>query len=50
MKKGIFKQKPRTPVELVRRVRELLIYIDTKSNTRESKREEKVIYYIEKIF
>ncbi|KAF8410826.1 hypothetical protein HHK36_003363 [Tetracentron sinense] len=39
--KGLFKSKPRTPVELVRQTRELLIYADTNSD-RESKREEKM--------
>lgn len=40
--KGLFKPKPRTPVELVRQVRALLIYADSNTETRESKREEKM--------
>ncbi|PKA53609.1 Putative MO25-like protein [Apostasia shenzhenica] len=40
--KGFFKSKPRTPAELVRQTRELLIYIDVNWSTRESKREEKM--------
>ncbi|GMH30268.1 hypothetical protein Nepgr_032111 [Nepenthes gracilis] len=40
--KGLFKSKPRTPIELVRQTRDLLIYIDRDANIRESKREEKV--------
>ncbi|ONK76283.1 uncharacterized protein A4U43_C03F25990 [Asparagus officinalis] len=44
--KGLFKPKPRTPVELVRQTRELLIYLDRSpaaaSSSKESKREEKM--------
>lgn len=40
--KGLFKSKPRTPVELVRQTRDLLIYADRSSDGRESKREEKI--------
>lgn len=40
--KGLFKSKPRTPVEVVRQTRDLLIYANRSSDTRESKREEKV--------
>ncbi|KAK9285509.1 hypothetical protein L1049_024703 [Liquidambar formosana] len=40
--KGLFKSKPRTPAELVRLTRELLIYADRNTETRESKREEKM--------
>nr|CAN60301.1 hypothetical protein VITISV_040143 [Vitis vinifera] len=37
--KGLFKSKPRTPAELVRYMRELLIFIDRGAQTREQKRE-----------
>ncbi|KAG1342182.1 hypothetical protein COCNU_05G004110 [Cocos nucifera] len=40
--KGLFKSKPRTPADVVRQTRDLLIYIDINWNTREAKREEKV--------
>ncbi|KAF6161921.1 hypothetical protein GIB67_014123 [Kingdonia uniflora] len=40
--KGLFKSKPRTPAETVRLTRELLIYADINSNSREAKREEKM--------
>ncbi|RVW33600.1 putative MO25-like protein [Vitis vinifera] len=40
--KGLFKSKPRTPVEVVRQTRDLLIYANRSSDTRESKREEKM--------
>ncbi|XP_058081567.1 putative MO25-like protein At5g47540 isoform X2 [Magnolia sinica] len=40
--KGLFKSKPKTPAELVRQTRELLIYADLNSNPREAKREEKM--------
>ncbi|KAG0455593.1 hypothetical protein HPP92_024579 [Vanilla planifolia] len=40
--KGLFKSKPRTPAELVRQTRELLMYIDLHWSTREAKREEKM--------
>ncbi|CAL9083229.1 unnamed protein product [Musa acuminata var. zebrina] len=40
--KGLFKSKPRTPAEIVRHTRELLIYVDLNSNSRDTKREEKV--------
>lgn len=40
--KGLFKSKPKTPVELVRQTRDLLMYAQRNSDTRESKREEKV--------
>ncbi|KHN46910.1 Putative MO25-like protein [Glycine soja] len=42
MKKALFKPKPKTPVELVRHARELIIFLDSKTCTRESKREEKL--------
>ncbi|KAI0516427.1 hypothetical protein KFK09_009102 [Dendrobium nobile] len=41
--KGLFKSKPRTPAEVVRQTRDLLIYIDLNWSTREAKCEEKVI-------
>ncbi|XP_027331830.1 putative MO25-like protein At5g47540 [Abrus precatorius] len=51
MKKGLFKQKPKTPVELVRHARELLIFVDNKTGTsRESKREEKLSELSKTIF
>ncbi|WOK93077.1 hypothetical protein Cni_G01770 [Canna indica] len=40
--KGLFKSKPRTPVELVRQARELLVYVDANWKTRDPKREEKM--------
>ncbi|CAL9065205.1 putative MO25-like protein At5g47540 [Musa acuminata AAA Group] len=40
--KGLFKSKPRTPAEIVRHTRELLIYVDLNSNSRDTKREEKM--------
>lgn len=40
--KGLFKSKPRTPAELVRQTRDLLILFDGDANMRESKREEKM--------
>lgn len=40
--KGLFKPKPRTPVDVVRQTRELLMFADRSSDTREGKREEKV--------
>ncbi|GAB4830756.1 hypothetical protein Ancab_004789 [Ancistrocladus abbreviatus] len=41
--KGLFKSKPRTPAELVRLTRDLLIYFDRDANNvRESKRDEKM--------
>ncbi|XP_047174835.1 putative MO25-like protein At5g47540, partial [Vigna umbellata] len=42
MKKALFKPKPKTPVELVRHARELIIFVESKTCTRESKREEKL--------
>ncbi|KAL6968988.1 hypothetical protein U1Q18_046234 [Sarracenia purpurea var. burkii] len=41
--KGLFKSKPRTPAELVRQVRDLLIYADRNTEPRETKRQEKVL-------
>lgn len=40
--KGLFKSKPRTPVDIVRQTRDLLMLVDRNADTRESKREEKV--------
>ncbi|GMP75744.1 hypothetical protein CsSME_00032723 [Camellia sinensis var. sinensis] len=40
--KGLFKSKPKTPVDLVRQTRDILIYADLNSDSRESKREEKM--------
>ncbi|KAG6768944.1 hypothetical protein POTOM_024556 [Populus tomentosa] len=41
--KGLFKSKPRTPVDVVRQTRDLLIYVDQSSSSlSDSKREEKL--------
>ncbi|KAK8585264.1 hypothetical protein V6N13_139198 [Hibiscus sabdariffa] len=40
--KGLFKSKPRTPVDIVRQTRDLLKYTDRSPDSRESKREEKM--------
>ncbi|XP_031398217.1 putative MO25-like protein At5g47540 isoform X1 [Punica granatum] len=40
--KSLFKSKPRTPVEVVRQTRELLVFVDSNPEVRESKREEKM--------
>ncbi|KAI6704650.1 hypothetical protein NL676_007612 [Syzygium grande] len=40
--KGLFKSKPRTPVDVVRQTRDLLIFADLNGDARESKREEKM--------
>ncbi|XP_008811324.1 putative MO25-like protein At5g47540 [Phoenix dactylifera] len=40
--KGLFKSKPRTPADVVRQTRELLIYVDVNWNSRDAKREEKM--------
>ncbi|XP_078436959.1 mo25 family protein [Wolffia australiana] len=40
--KGIFKQKPKSPAELVRQTRELFVYVDVPSNSRDPKREDKM--------
>ena len=40
--KSLFKPKPRTPVDVVRQTRDLLMYTDRSPETKESKREEKV--------
>ncbi|KAK4369704.1 hypothetical protein RND71_009179 [Anisodus tanguticus] len=41
--KGLFKSKPKTPVDLVRQTRDLLMYVERVLDTRETKREEKMI-------
>ncbi|XP_042394372.1 putative MO25-like protein At5g47540 isoform X2 [Zingiber officinale] len=41
--KGLFKSKPRTPADIVRHTRELLVYIDLNANSRDPKREEKML-------
>lgn len=43
--KGLFKPKPRTPVDVVRQTRELLMFADRSTDTRESKREDKVRFF-----
>ncbi|CAN4095966.1 unnamed protein product [Withania somnifera] len=43
MKGLLFKSKPKTPVELVRQTRDLLMYTQRNSDSRESKREEKMM-------
>ncbi|XP_010905891.1 putative MO25-like protein At5g47540 isoform X1 [Elaeis guineensis] len=40
--KGLFKSKPRTPADVVRQMRDLLIYVDLNWNSQEAKREEKM--------
>ncbi|KAF9669598.1 hypothetical protein SADUNF_Sadunf14G0124100 [Salix dunnii] len=40
--KGLFKPKPRTPMELVLQTRDLLIFLDQNTETRERKRDEKI--------
>ncbi|XP_004486227.1 putative MO25-like protein At5g47540 [Cicer arietinum] len=39
--KGLFKAKPRTPIDIVRQTRDLLVYFDRSTESRDSKREEK---------
>jgi calcium binding protein 39 len=41
--KGLFKSKPKTPAELVRQTRDLLIYVDNNPAGKDSKREEKMM-------
>lgn len=48
--KGLFKSKPRTPVDIVRQTRDLLIYANRTSDIRESKREEKVFFFFNNFF
>lgn len=43
MMKLLFKPKPRSPSDLVRHARELLIFVQTDIDSSETKREEKVI-------
>ncbi|KAI4365036.1 hypothetical protein MLD38_021056 [Melastoma candidum] len=40
--KGLFKSKPRTPVDIVRQTRDLLVALDLNAESKESKREEKM--------
>lgn len=40
--KGLFKPKPRTPTDIVRQTRDLLLFFDRNTESRDSKREEKV--------
>ncbi|KAI4296009.1 hypothetical protein L6164_035999 [Bauhinia variegata] len=40
--KGLFKSKPRTPADTVRQTRDLLMFVERNTDTRESKREEKM--------
>ncbi|XP_050205680.1 putative MO25-like protein At5g47540 [Mercurialis annua] len=40
--KGLFKSKPRTPLELLQQTRELLMFFDNNTETRERKRDEKM--------
>ncbi|KAM1562452.1 hypothetical protein TB1_005356 [Malus domestica] len=40
--KGLFKSKPRTPADIVRQTRDLLVYAQRAPDSRESKREEKM--------
>ncbi|CAN6459933.1 unnamed protein product [Victoria cruziana] len=40
--KGLFKSKPRTPAEIVRQARDLLVYADLHSESRDAKKEEKM--------
>lgn len=40
--KALFKTKPKTPVDVVRQTRELLMFVERVNDTREGKREEKV--------
>lgn len=42
--KGLFKPKPRTPTDIVRQTRDLLLFFDRNTESRDSKREEKVCY------
>nr|ACJ85387.1 unknown [Medicago truncatula] len=39
--KGLFKPKPRTPTDIVRQTRDLLLFFDRNTESRDSKREEK---------
>lgn len=44
--KALFKSKPKTPADLVRQTRDLLMYADRTSDIRDSKREEKVEFHL----
>lgn len=44
--KGLFKSKPRTPVDIVRQTRDLIIYANRSADVRESKREDKVFIFL----
>lgn len=44
--KALFKSKPKTPADLVRHTRDLLMLADRAADTRDSKREEKVEFYL----
>ncbi|KAK6149664.1 hypothetical protein DH2020_017189 [Rehmannia glutinosa] len=45
--KALFKSKPKTPVDLVRQTRDLLIFVDRGGpDTKESKRDEKVFFFV----
>lgn len=48
--KALFKPKPKTPADLVRQTRDLLILADRGTDTKESKREEKVLDSINSCF
>ncbi|KAJ4755579.1 Calcium-binding protein 39-like [Rhynchospora pubera] len=41
--KGLFKSKPRTPADVVRHTRELLVFVDLNGNVSSAKRDEKMI-------
>lgn len=41
--KGLFKSKPKTPADVVRQTRELLMYVERVNDTREGKRDEKMM-------
>lgn len=43
--KGLFKSKPKTPADLVRQTRDLLIIADRNPNNRDTKREDKVRFH-----
>ncbi|CAL9064651.1 unnamed protein product [Musa banksii] len=40
--KGLFKSKPRTPADVVRQARDLLVYVDLNWNSQDAKRQEKM--------
>nr|XP_016506019.1 PREDICTED: putative MO25-like protein At5g47540 [Nicotiana tabacum] len=41
--KGLFKSKPKTPVDLVRQTRDLLMFLERAADTRETKKDEKMM-------